>query len=49
VNGKFYNSLTLNEMILAGKKVGLFEVDPRCYIPLKSQRQISAYELASGE
>ncbi len=44
VDGRFYISLTLNEMVLRQKRIGAFAIEARRYHPLKSQRQLAAYE-----
>jgi hypothetical protein len=44
VDGRFYISLTLNELVLRQKRIGAFEIEARRYHPLKSQRQLAAYE-----
>lgn len=48
VDGKFFISLTFNELILKDKRLGLTETDSRNYKPLKSRQQITAYESGSG-
>lgn len=49
VDGRFFVSLTFNELILRQKRLGLFEVDPKRYLPLKSREQILAYEAGGGD
>ena len=44
VDSRFFISLTLNELVLKHKRMGIHEVDAKHYRPLKSQRQISLYE-----
>ena len=44
VNGSFFVSLTLNELVLRQKRIGTTAMDPRQYRPLKSRRQVLAYE-----
>jgi hypothetical protein len=44
VDDRFFISLTLNELVLKHKRMGIHEVDAKHYRPLKSQRQISLYE-----
>lgn len=44
IDDHFFISLTLNELILRQKTVGIHEIDPGCYQPLKSSRQVSNYE-----
>jgi len=46
VDEKFFICPTLNEIVLTGRRIGAFEIDPRHYHPLKSQRQIDSYENA---
>lgn len=48
IDGKFFISLVFNELVLKGKNLGIYEVDSRSYTPLKSRRQISAYEVDNG-
>lgn len=43
-NGKYYTSASLNEMILANKKVGCFNIDKKCYHSFYSPEKISEYE-----
>lgn len=44
VDGRYFISLTLNEMILRQKRMGAFEIEARRYHPLKSPRQLSSFE-----
>lgn len=44
VEGRFYISLTLNELVLRHKRLGAFEIDARHYHPLKSRRQLQGFE-----
>jgi hypothetical protein len=44
LDGVFYISLTLNELILGGARLGVTEVGLGAYCPLKSPRQIAHYE-----
>jgi hypothetical protein len=44
VYGSFFVSLTLNELVLRQKRIGTTAMDPRQYRPLKSRRQVLAYE-----
>jgi hypothetical protein len=44
VDGRYFISLTLNEMVLRQKKMGAFGMEARRYHPLKSQRQMAAFE-----
>jgi hypothetical protein len=49
VNGNFFISLTLNELVLQQKKIGVVPIDTRQYMPLKSRRQVLAYENGAQE
>jgi len=49
IDGKFFISLTFNELILSQKRTGIFEVDARHYFPLKSHQQVATYEASHGE
>ncbi len=49
VDGRFFVSLTLNEMVLRQKRLGAFEIEARHYHPLKSRRQASVFEAESLE
>lgn len=49
VNGNFFISLTLNELVLRQKKIGVASIDVRQYMPLKSRRQVIAYESGAHE
>jgi NDP-sugar pyrophosphorylase family protein len=44
VDNLFFVSLTLNELVLTQKKIGVFHIDQACYRPLKSKRQAALYE-----
>ncbi len=44
LDGKFFISLTFNELVLRHAKLGITEVDSSRYHPLKSRRQIEHYE-----
>lgn len=44
VGGKYYVSLTLNEMLLAGQSVLAARIDPEQYHPIKSPRQLAMLE-----
>jgi hypothetical protein len=44
VDGVFFISLALNELVLKNQKLGVIEVDRRCYQPLKTTRQLASYE-----
>lgn len=44
VDGRFFISLTLNEMVLRQKRIGLHEIDAHRYHPLKSPRQLTSFE-----
>jgi bifunctional N-acetylglucosamine-1-phosphate-uridyltransferase/glucosamine-1-phosphate-acetyltransferase GlmU-like protein len=42
--GHYYVAPLLNELLLKGRKVGALSIDSRHYLPLKSERQIAAFE-----
>jgi hypothetical protein len=44
VDGRFFISLTLNELVLRQKRIGAFEIEPRRYHPLKSRQQRESFE-----
>lgn len=44
VGGKYYVSLTLNEILLAGKSVVATRIEPAQYHPIKSPRQLAMLE-----
>ncbi|MBL6457865.1 glycosyltransferase family 2 protein [Belnapia sp. T6] len=44
VNGAFYINLAFNQMILRQRRLGVVQIEARHYRPLKSPRQIAAYE-----
>jgi len=44
VDGQFFVSLTLNEIILDQKNIGVFPIQASQYHPLKSKRQVAQYE-----
>lgn len=44
VDGLFYICPVFNELVLRQKKIGVMEIDRKFYHPLKSIRQIAAYE-----
>ncbi len=44
VDGRFFISLTLNEMVLRQKRCGSFEIEARQYHPLKSAAQLASFE-----
>lgn len=44
VDGVFFISLALNELVLKGCRLGVIEVDRHCYQPLKTTRQVARYE-----
>lgn len=48
LNGKFYISSSLNEIILLGGKVGFFEVARNCYHSFYSPEKIKEYERSMG-
>lgn len=45
VNGIFYICPTLNELILAGRKIGAYAVNSNDYYPLKSEKQIERMDV----
>ena len=44
VDGRFFISLTLNEMILHQQRCGIYEIEARHYHPLKSPKQLIDFE-----
>lgn len=48
LNGRFYISSSLNEIILMGRKVGYYEVDRGCYHSFYSPEKIKEYEMSLG-
>jgi hypothetical protein len=44
VDGRFFISLTLNELVLRGRRIGVKSIDPRHYHPLKSLQQMNHFE-----
>jgi dTDP-glucose pyrophosphorylase len=44
INGKYYIAPSLNEMILANKRIGYFQVENSAYHPLYSPQKIKEYE-----
>jgi hypothetical protein len=44
LDGKFFISLTFNEMVLRQRKLGVTEIDSSRYHPLKSRKQLEIYE-----
>lgn len=49
VDGRFFMSLTFNELILMQKRIGIFEVTSKQYTPLKSRNQIATFEAGLQE
>ena len=47
VGGKFFISLTLNELVLKQRRMGVHEIDAKNYYPLKSSQQVAAFEIGS--
>ena len=45
VDGRFFISLTLNELVLRGRRIGVTAIDPRRYHPLKSLQQMNQFEI----
>jgi hypothetical protein len=48
-NGLYYVAPLFNELLLKGQKVGARDIEGRHYLPLKSDRQIAAFEQAHME
>jgi hypothetical protein len=48
VDGQFYVSLVFNELVLRQRRMGVFMIDTKQYRPLKSRRQVDAYEAELG-
>jgi hypothetical protein len=44
VDGRFFVSLTLNEMVLRGQRIGVHPIEAHQYHPLKSQSQMQKWE-----
>lgn len=44
VDGRFFISLTLNELVLKGRRIGVHPIEARHYYPLKSLRQMNQFE-----
>ncbi|WP_374487348.1 glycosyltransferase family 2 protein [Zoogloea sp.] len=44
VGGNFYIAPVFNELILNQKKVGVCEIDPKVYHPLKTERQVYQFQ-----
>lgn len=42
--GQYYVAPLLNELLLKGRKVGAVAIESRHYMPLKSEKQIAAFE-----
>jgi len=49
VDGQYYISLALNELILRQKRIGIYPIQASQYHPLKSRQQISLYEAEGVE
>jgi hypothetical protein len=45
VDGRFFISLTLNELVLAGRRIGVHASKAEQYHPLKSLRQMASFEV----
>lgn len=45
ISDNFYLAPTFNEMILKGRKIGIYRIENDKYFPLKSDRQIQQFEL----
>ncbi len=46
--GSYYIAPTFNELILKQRRIGIREIDPRSYHPLKTERQIHQFEQVGG-
>lgn len=44
VEGRFFISLTLNALVLLGRRIGIHAIEPDRYHPLKSRRQMARFE-----
>lgn len=44
INGKYFITPALNELILKRSRIGTFSIDASKYYPLKTERQISQFE-----
>lgn len=44
-NGAFYVCPTFNQLILDGKRIGVYEIDKNDFHPLKTDRQLEQYSL----
>ncbi len=49
VDGQFYISLVLNELVLLRQPIGTYPVEANRYRPLKTRRQVESYEAAELE
>jgi len=47
VNGVFYISPALNELVLDGAHIGVYNVENDKYIPIKNEKQILKFELST--
>lgn len=45
VDGNFYVAPALNELVLLGKKIAIKEIEKSAYHPMKSEKQLSDFEL----
>lgn len=48
IDGDFYIAPAFNEIILKQGRVGVQEIDPKKYHPLKNERQINQFEQVNG-
>lgn len=48
VGGNFYIAPAFNELILRQKRIGVKEIEPRRYHPLKTERQVYQFEQVGG-
>ena len=48
MDGAYFVAPAFNELILNGKKVGIFELSADDYIPVKTEQQANAFETKGG-
>jgi hypothetical protein len=48
VDGRFFISLTLNELVLKQLRMGVHQIEAKHYQPLKSRQQIAAFEAGAN-
>lgn len=44
VNDTYYVAPAFNEMLLSQARIGVLPIDPKAYLPLKTERQVEAFE-----